>query len=398
MGVPLYGGAVINAYMLKQIAMPRSIFGLGFAIESFFLGILSLVVAGSIHRWGIRATLVIGTALQLLGALWMALFATQPWHYLLGFGVLIGSGASFSSIVPLTTSVTRWFRRYRGRAMAIAQSASGMAGFVAAPLMSKLMVRTNGNWRLAWGIICCTAIISGVIALLGVKEHPEDLGQLPDGIQLDRLNSEPVAMVEETHWTLSEAVRHLSFWMLFICTVCCHYPFNFFTAHWFLHLRGLGIQPTTAALAMGFFTGGSILGTLLGGVLVDKLPARFACMTGLCFYAVSSFVATQLSASTLVLAFATAIVFGMGFGCTFVCLNTVVGNFFGVKSFAKINGTMFLLSTIICSFSAFVGGRIFDLWKSYNPAFLLNILLCVVGVCALSLAHPPKHHSEQSGS
>lgn len=391
MGVPLYGGAVVNAYMLKQIAMPRSIFGLGFAIESFFLGILSLVVAGSIHRWGIRVTIIIGTAFQLLGALWLALFATQPWHYLLGFGALIGTGASFSSIVPLSTTVTRWFRRYRGRAMAIAQTASGMAGFIAAPLMSKLMVRTNGNWRLAWKIIAFTTIVSAIIAWFGVKEHPEDLGQLPDGKQPDQLKGKPVVAHAETHWTLGEASRQLSFWMLFICTVACHYPFNFFTAHWFMHLNGLGIQPTTAALAMGFFTGGSIFGSLLGGVLADKLPARFACMTGLCFYAISSFTATQLSASTVVLAFATAIVFGMGFGCTFVCLNTVVGNFFGTKSFAKINGAMFLFSTLICSFSAFNGGRIFDIWKSYNPAFVLNIILCAVGVCALSIAHPPRH-------
>jgi len=32
MGFPLYGGAVINTYMLKEIAMSRSTFGLGFTL------------------------------------------------------------------------------------------------------------------------------------------------------------------------------------------------------------------------------------------------------------------------------------------------------------------------------------------------------------------------------
>jgi hypothetical protein len=32
MGFPLYGGAVINTYMLKDIAMSRSTFGLGFTL------------------------------------------------------------------------------------------------------------------------------------------------------------------------------------------------------------------------------------------------------------------------------------------------------------------------------------------------------------------------------
>ena len=52
----------------------------------------------------------------------------------------------------------------------------------------------------------------------------------------------------------------------------CHWPFNFFTAHWLLHLTGLGIRPASAALAMGFFTVGIMAGSLLGGVLADKLP------------------------------------------------------------------------------------------------------------------------------
>lgn len=395
MGVPLYGGAVINAYMLKQITMPRSVYGLGFAISSFFLGILSLVVAGSIHRWGIRVTFSIGSVLLFLGSLWLAFIATQPWHYLLGFGVLLGSALSFSTIVPLSTTVTRWFRRYRGRAMAIAQTASGVAGFIAAPLMNKLMVRTNGNWRMAWEIVSLVAISAGIITWLGVKEHPEDMGQLPDGVQLEELNRNLAAQIPETNWTLSEASKHMSFWMLFVCTVACHYPFNFFTAHWLLHLTGLGFRASDAALAMGLFTMGAIGGSLLGGILADKLPARFACMTGLCFYAISSFIATQLSSSTLTPAFIAAVLFGMGFGCTFVCLNTVVGNFFGSKSYARISGTMFLLSTIVCSFSAFIGGRIFDVSKSYNPAFFLNILLSIVGICALSLAHAPVYYKKR---
>jgi len=395
MGVPLYGGAVINTYMLRQIAMPRSIYGMGFALESFFLGILSVAVAASTHRWGIRVTFSIGSAFLLFGSLWMALFATRPWHYLVGFGLLVGTGASFSTIVPVTTTITRWFRRYRGRAMAIAMTASGTAGFITAPLMNKLMVRTGGNWRLAWWIIAAIAVIAVLLNWLGVREHPEDLGQLPDGIHREQILANPETHRHETHWTLGEAARHLSFWMLFICTVGCHYPFNFFTAHWLLHLTGLGMRSSSAALAMSFFTIGIMSGSLLGGLLADKIPARFACGTGLSFYAIGSFLAMHLSAGSLALAFLTAFLYGMGFGCTFVCLNTVVGNFFGSKSYAKINGTIFLLSTIVATFSAFLGGRIFDVWKSYNPAFALNIVIVLIGIGALSLAHPPVHKKEK---
>src|SRR5258708_35598434 len=51
MGFPLYGGAVINTYMLKEIPMSRSAFGLGFTILNIFVGIPSILVAASIVRW-----------------------------------------------------------------------------------------------------------------------------------------------------------------------------------------------------------------------------------------------------------------------------------------------------------------------------------------------------------
>src|SRR6266851_1486188 len=125
MGFPLYGGAVINTYMLKEIPMSRSTFGLGFTLLNIFVGIPSIAVAGSIVRWGIRRTFGIGSALLFLGALWMWLMASKPWEYWLGFGVLTATGISFGTIVPAATAITRWFSRYRGRTMAVTLSASG---------------------------------------------------------------------------------------------------------------------------------------------------------------------------------------------------------------------------------------------------------------------------------
>src|SRR2546429_3220668 len=94
MGFPLYGGAVINTYMLKDIPMSRSTFGLGFTLLNLFVGIPSILVAASIVKWGIRKTFGIGSALILVGALWLAVIASRPWHYWVGFGVLTATGIS----------------------------------------------------------------------------------------------------------------------------------------------------------------------------------------------------------------------------------------------------------------------------------------------------------------
>jgi hypothetical protein len=67
MGFPLYGGTVINTYMLKEIAMSRSAFGLGFTLLSLLVRIPSTLVAASILRWGVRRTFGIGSAVILGG-------------------------------------------------------------------------------------------------------------------------------------------------------------------------------------------------------------------------------------------------------------------------------------------------------------------------------------------
>ncbi len=75
MGFPLYGGAVINTYMLKEIPMSRSAFGLGFTLLNLFVGIPSVLVGASIVRWGIRKTFGIGSTLILFVALWLSFVA-----------------------------------------------------------------------------------------------------------------------------------------------------------------------------------------------------------------------------------------------------------------------------------------------------------------------------------
>jgi MFS family permease len=392
MGFPLYGGAVINTYMLKEIPMSRSTFGLGFTLLNLFVGLPSIVVAAAIVKWGIRRTFGIGSALILIGALWLSLVASRPWHYLLGFGVLIGTGISFGTIVPVATGVTRWFKRYRGRAMAVALSASGFAGFVGAPLINKILAANGGNWRQAWAAVCGVAVVSAVFAFLFVKERPKDLGQIVDGSAdpSDSVaGSVPHALVTRYPWTAREAFATQSYWMIVIGGIACQFPFFFFTAHWLLHLKGAGIRPADAAWAMGLFTMGAVAGRLIGGWMMDRLSARFAFIMGLCCYFIGSVLALRVTPDALWIAYAAAVLYGMGFGWTFVCLNTASGHFFGPAAFPKLNGMSLLLTAIFCSPAGVIGGKLFDLQGNYTMAFELNMVIVACGVVALFFATMP---------
>lgn len=399
MGFPLYGGAVINTYMMKEITMDRGTFGLGFTFLNLFVGVSAIIIAAIIQRWGVKAAFLFGSSLIVLGTLWMSFVAVLPWHYLVGFGVVIGLGIGCSTIVPLSTAVTRWFIRSRGKAMAAAMTASGFAGFIGAPMMNAIMASNGGNWRQAWLIVAAIAIAAALIAYLFVKERPEDLGQIPDGVKADSAAAGPSnALATKEEWTPAEAYKTTSYWMIWIGSLACQFPFFFFTAHWMLHLRGSGISPADAAFAMGLFTMGGIAGRLAGGWLMDKMAARFAFMLGICCYFVGSFLAINVDPKSLILAYAAAVLYGAGFGWSFVCLNTVTGNFYGPKAFPKLNGTMMLLSGIVCSPAALIGGKLFDMFKSYTSAFQLNVAICVIGIIALVFATMPQKKAYASNN
>src|SRR6204780_4572038 len=191
MGFPVYGGTVINSYMLRQIPMSRGELGLGFTFSNLFVGLSATIVAMSILKQGIRKTFAIGSGLICAGSLFLAFFASRPWHYLLGYGGIVGVGMGFGILVPAGTAVTRWFKRYRGRAMGICLGASGIAGFIVAPLLNRMLEASGGNWRVGWQIVAGVAVISGIVVLLFIKERPEDLGQFVDGIPEKESDRQP---------------------------------------------------------------------------------------------------------------------------------------------------------------------------------------------------------------
>jgi MFS family permease len=393
LGFPLYGGAVINSFMLKDIPMDRMTFGAGFSLTNLFVGLGAIPAGMSVIRFGIRKTFMMGGAILVVGTLWMSQIATQPWHYLVGFGFLNGFGMAMGTMLPLATTVTRWFVRYRGRAMAIAMTASGFAGFIASPAINKFIVATGGNWRLAWLAVTVCCAIAGLVAYLFIKERPQDYGQVPDGREANEAEKAAAVLnplVTKYAWIPAEVYKSYVYWLTILAAAASQWPFFFFTAHWIMHLRGKGIDPSVAALAMGLFTMGGIVGRLISGWLMDRIAARYAFMLGFCCYFVGSFLALQVSPTAMMTMYFAAILYGAGFGWCFVAQQTMLGHFFGPAAFPKINGTLLAITAILVSASGIVGGKLFDIFNGYTEAFYLNVGMGVVGILLLIFATMPK--------
>jgi MFS family permease len=398
LGMPFYIGAVINPYMLQHIAMSRGTFGFASTLLNLFVGIPSTLVAISIVRLGIRSTYLIGSAFVCAGSLFLALGTTKPWQFLLGFGVINGIGVCFGDIIPGSTAAARWFERYRGRAVGLVLSGSGVCGFFMAGQIDKLLRAHNGNWRLGWEIVASGAVLAGIVALLFVKERPQDLGQLPDGAP------QPVAgaaqrhasgaLVTQSDWTPGEAYRTASFWLVVLAGLAAQFPFFIFVAHWLLHLQNVGVPSGIAASSLGLFTVACIAGRLIGGWLMDTMTARWAFMIGLCCYLVGSIAALHAGPGALLIVNSVAVLYGLAIGWTFTCMTTCIAHFYGPTAFPKLAGTLLLLTSGGASPAGWVGGKIFDLYGGYTRAWQLNIVITVIGIVAILFATMPHHRTE----
>src|SRR5438477_10452640 len=102
--------------------------------------------------------------------------------------------------------------------------------------------------------------------------------------------------------------------MILIGAIACQFPFFFFTAHWLLHLKGVGVRPAGAAFAMGLFTLGAVFGRLIGGWLMEVMEGRQAFMLGFCWYLLVSFLAIRVSSEPLWIAYSAASPCGIAFG------------------------------------------------------------------------------------
>ena len=399
LGFPFYIGAIINPYMLQHISMSRGTFGFGSTLVNLFVGLPSTLVAMSIAKRGIRSTYLIGSALVCIGSLVLAYATTKPWHFLVAYGVIVGTGICFGDIICGSTAAARWFERYRGRAVGLVLSGSGICGLMA-PLMDKFLRAHGGDWHLGWKIGAAGAALAGIIALLFVRERPEDLGQLPDG------GAKPEAGAAQSHapsklitgyeWTAGEAYRTPSYWLVVLAGLAAQFPFFLFVPHWFLYLTNTGIPSGAAAFSMSLMPVSAIIGRLIGGWLMDTINARVAFVIGLSCYLFGSLAALRVGPGSLLIGDSAAVLYGLAIGWTFTCMTTCVAHYYGPSAFPKLAGTLLFWASGGASPAAWVGGKIFDKYGSYAHAWQLNIAIAAIGIVAILFATMPRHHSEGS--
>lgn len=381
-GFPLQGASVTNTYMAKALNLNRATLGLGFTVFLYLIGISSPVIGYCIRKMGIRFTLFVGCLFSILGSLLMALAVTKGWHYVVVFGVIVGAGTSLCSLIPLQTGVTLWFKKKKALAMSIALAIGSLGGFIAPPILDKIISLANGNWRMAWFFNAGLLLLSVLLALLFVKNKPSDMGLVRNG---EADNDESPVVSDD--WKAADALRTVTFWLLFIASLAYFTPPFMIMAHAAAYLRDMGHTPAFAAMVIGYLMLFSFAGRLVAGALGDRFEIRYIWSFGLMLEMVGTL--CFLDARSVANGYLFSLFAGIGVGAASVCMPTLLGNYFGANSFASVMGILYLFVQLLAATSPFVAGLVYDSVGSYQIAFIAVAVLAFIGGVAILFAKPP---------
>ena len=349
--------------------------------------VTSPIVGWAADRYGVRVILTISVLALGISTFSLA-WATAPIVFYVAFGM---SRVLFSSSLQIGPSVviSRWFVRRRGRATGILFLSHSL-GMILFPLLAGLVI-TYWGWQTAWmvlGVIVWVAAL-GPVALF-IRQSPEAMGLAPDILQEsgDNESLQVTAPIEEPNWTLREARRTPTLWLLAVATGMLFLMQAGTNTHQGAYFIDQGLGVAISALSISFNAAFTGIGSLAWGWMVERVPVRY------CYAAVALVMVVSLflfpSVTTVWQALLAASLFGVSVGGILVVPAVAYANYFGRRSIGVIRGVTEPFVSLGQAVGAIFSGLVFDISGSYHFAFITLALVGVGTIGLILLTKPPQ--------
>jgi MFS family permease len=386
---PIYGSSVVNAVMMEDLNLDRQTLGLIFSLFTILSGLPGPLVALSVGRFGVRRTMVSGSILVVIGAVLMATLVDSGFHAALAFGLIVGTGVAAGGMIGAQAGLARWFVRRRALVLSVISTATGVGGFLAAPLLNQVIAAAGGNWRMGWWVMAALSCVAAVVSLVFVKDNPSDVGQVPDGEvppEKEQVGGgirkwRGAVHITAEEWTSREVMSGYSYWVMMFCHLSLSCGYTVFLAHGVVHLQDLGHSRDIAAWAPSIMALVGLFAKIIVGIFGDRIDPRFFWAAFIASFGVGQWF--LLSADTFSVMIAAAGFIGIGFGGGVVCLAAVISNYYGIKPFAVLIGVTIAINTTLGAVAPAVAGRLYDLGYGYTAIFYALMVWCLLGAVTL---------------
>jgi MFS family permease len=374
-------------------------------------GVFSLIRSGEILI-GAAAAPMVGTLMDRYGGRWLMAAgglmsgagficlgqARDFTQFMLVRWLLISPGDSLMGSMVVNVSISRWFVRMRGRALAIAGMGHGLAK-VCMPVAAATLMLYVG-WRGAWVVFGVFALLLVVApALLLMRRSPEDMGLLPDGgpgelkdaaaTPHKRQRNTKRTGADNVEWSRREALRTPVFWLIASTFGVAQIGVTGLNLHVFSYVTDQGHPTLVAASVMSIIAVMQFSTPIVWGMLADRMDNGILNMAKCAFQGAGLLLALTLPG--LAPLYAGFFIYGIGMGGTAILAETIWADFFGRISLGKIRGMGSLVTSILSAGGPPFFGLLFDYTQSYYLSFNIFIaMLFTSAVLSLCLRPPIK--------
>ncbi|MBI4187510.1 MAG: MFS transporter [Chloroflexi bacterium] len=323
--------------------------------------VFSIVGGWALDHYGPRTVLILMGVFTGLSQL-LASQAGTLWHLFASYSLLaMGVGAIF----PVLTSIaSRWFIRGRGLAVGITISGLYIGMMVVSPISAYLI--SNYGWRMSYFILSLVAFLGMVPAALLVRRAP---GEVTISSATD--SRREAAHVSPENYSLRQATRAGNFWTLFFIWSLGGFCYYIIAAHAVPYAGDLGIAPTMAALVLSIFAGASIIGSVLVGVVSDRVGRKKTVAS--CSLLMAAAMLLLGVSSSLWMLYLSAVLSGFAFGGFIAPLGALTGDTFGLRHLGKIAAVLEAGWMLGGAIGPALAGYLFDISGNYLFAFMAGM-------------------------
>ncbi len=379
--LPLFYPSLMEEFGWDQAEVTRPA-----AIKFLFASLYNLAVGFLLDRYSPRPIMATGALIMVFGIV-SFLFMTDLVHFTIIY-LLLAFGLSMCGLIPCMVTTSRWFTKYRGRAVGILLMASSFGGAVL-PLIIKGSL-AEGLWRDA---ILTLAIIAFVFMFLPVvwpvRTRPEDKGTTPDGLPVAAEGSdgpnEPQGIAAGA--TVAQAARMPMFYFLLISTGILWFCISGVVQHQSIYLGSdQGLDGGTLAEVFSLFFWCSIFGKFIFGYLSDHFAKVSIMLLAILNLVIGLIILRFVDGAGINMIYLYAVVYGIGFSGTFTMIQLMIAELFAGPTYGSILGIFVAFDTIASAIGIFLLGEIRVRADSYIPAIdLMLAMVAVALVCVFAI-------------
>ncbi|ABC24311.1 MFS transporter [Rhodospirillum rubrum] len=349
------------------------------AVNIFLFGMIGPFAVAVMERFGLRRS-VVGALLVLAGGVALTTLMSKPWHMVVLWGLVVGSGSGMIALVLGATVAGRWFGKRRGLVLGLLTASSATGQLIFLPILAHISV--DQGWRTMALVVAGAALLLVPLAGLLLRDRPGDLGLPRYGeTTLEPPPGVPINPLRRATSALALGLRSRDFWLLsgtfFICGASTN---GLVGTHMIAACFDQGIPEVAAAGLLALMGLCDLVGTTASGWLTDRYDSRVLLIWYYGLRGVSLLFlpyAFDLDVYGLSLF---AVFYGLDWIATVPPTVRLAGQAFGEGNAALMFGWIAAAHQIGAATAAWAAGALRTASGVYDGAFFSAGLLCLIAV------------------